>query len=197
MIYESMMTRKDKNPIPDEELWLLFKSGDKDAFSQIYENNVDSLYNYGMSFAHDDALVRDSIQDLFFEIWNRREYLGGTDNIRYYLLKSLRRKLFAFQKEQKKWLFESIHEKFSAAVMLNKRSVDHYNKIELQDDDHKKGIREAMEKLPSRQKEALFHIYYEKLTYEEAASVMDVHIKTVYNLAWRGIEKLRKELREK
>ena len=61
----------------------------------------------------------------------------------------------------------------------------------------KKVISKAIEGLPLRQKEALFHIYYEKLSYEEAASVMDVHIKTVYNLAWRGIEKLRKELREK
>jgi RNA polymerase sigma factor (sigma-70 family) len=55
----------------------------------------------------------------------------------------------------------------------------------------------ALDRLPLRQKEAIFFIYYEKMHYEEAATIMDVNIKTVYNLVWRGIECLRKELRRK
>lgn len=52
----------------------------------------------------------------------------------------------------------------------------------------------ALDKLPVRQKEALYYIYYENLSYEEVAALMNVNIKTVYNLTWRGIETLRKTL---
>ncbi|MCA1801955.1 MAG: hypothetical protein LC662_05810, partial [Rhodothermaceae bacterium] len=77
----------------------------------------------------------------------------------------------------------------------NRRSLETFNESEYSGEDIRKKLTSAVENLPLRQKEALFHIYYEKLSYEEAASVMDVNIKTVYNLVWRGVEKLRKDLR--
>jgi RNA polymerase sigma factor (sigma-70 family) len=179
----------------DGELWELFKSGDKSAFQTIYESHADALFNYGMNFGGDNSEVRECMQDLFVEIWNRKEYLGRTDNIRYYLLKSLRRRIFASQKEQKKWLFDDQGEKYGIISLLNRRSLETFNESEYSGEDIRKKLTSAVENLPLRQKEALFHIYYEKLSYEEAASVMDVNIKTVYNLVWRGVEKLRKDLR--
>jgi RNA polymerase sigma factor (sigma-70 family) len=52
-------------------------------------------------------------------------------------------------------------------------------------------IRQYINTLTPKQKEAIFLIYYEELSYEEAAVVMDLRVKTVYNLIHLAISKLR------
>lgn len=182
--------------IGDELLWSRFKAGDRTAFSMIYESHVDALYNYGKNFCQDHDLILDSIQDLFVEIWNRKEFLGDTGNIRYYLLKSLRRKIFASQKDSRRWYFDWIKAPFNWSDFYDKKAMDQFVDMEMDDSERKREmIVRAIDKLPLRQKEALFYVYYEELAYEEVASVMNVNIKTVYNFVWRAIETLRKNLK--
>ncbi len=183
------------NQLSDEQLWQLFKSGNRGAFARIYEDHADALFNYGMHFSRDEATVKDGIQDLFVEIWNRRMHLGQTDNIRFYLMRSLRRKLSVFQKEQNRMVLDASPVLARLAGILNRRALDQYNRQDESEEEVKNRITKAIEHLPLRQKEAIFFIYFEKITYEEAASIMNVNIKTVYNLVWRGIELLRKQLR--
>ena len=75
-------------------LWDNFRRGGKEAFEALYHLYVDQLYNYGMHIFLDRTVVEDSIQDLFLELWQRRQFLGDTDGLRFYLYKSLKRKIF-------------------------------------------------------------------------------------------------------
>lgn len=190
-----LVTSDSYKQLTDAQLWRLFKSGNRKVFAWIYENQVDRLYNYGMQFLCDKQTVADAIQDLFVEIWNRREHLGHTDNIRYYLMRSLRRKLSVFQKEQNRWQFDSFPGLGLLAGILNRHSMDEYYLLEKPEDEMRERMNRAVDLLPLRQKEAIFLVYYEKMPYEEVATIMNVNIKTVYNLVWRGIEHLRKELK--
>ncbi|HYH55355.1 MAG TPA: sigma factor, partial [Anseongella sp.] len=79
--------------LSEGELWDLFRKGEKEAFDLIYHNYVHLLYNYGIRISSDTVLVEDGIQDLFVEIWQKRATLGATGSIKYYLFKSLRRKI--------------------------------------------------------------------------------------------------------
>lgn len=181
----------------DEQLWCRFKTGDREAFSRIYELQVDALFNYGKNFCKDEALILDSIQDLFVEIWNRKGFLGDTDNIRYYLLKSLRRKLFTSQKDTRRWIFDWGNDTQEVSMFFRQKAVDQFVEHESDESEFRRTqITNAIDKLPDRQKEALFYVYYEELAYEEAASIMNVNIKTVYNFVWRAIETLRKKMKK-
>lgn len=187
----------DSSRESDEQLWGRFKTGDRQAFSRIYELQIDALFNYGKNFCKDEALILDSIQDLFVEIWNRKEHLGETDNIRYYLLKSLRRKLFTSHKDTQRRRFDWRHDSHDMSVIFRQKAVDHFVESESDESEFRRNqITHAIEKLPDRQKEALFYVYYEELAYEEAASIMNVNIKTVYNFVWRAIETLRKKIKK-
>ena len=86
----------------DKYIWEEFKKGKDYALSYIYHQNIDFLYFLGKKITKDENIVLDSIQDLFYELIRSKETLGETDNIRLYLLKSLRRKLIReLQKRQK------------------------------------------------------------------------------------------------
>ena len=179
--------------LPDEFLWEAFRKGDKDSFSEIYYAHIEGLFKYGMSFAQDSFLIKESIQELFVDLWSRRESLGTTDNIRFYLLRALRRRISHHYKDKKRW--ELITEdRFNLPSFLGRRAADQPDESEDADQVIARKLLGALLKLPTRQKEALYHIYYENLSYEEVAALMNVNIKTVYNLSWRGIETLRKSL---
>ena len=45
--------------------------------------------------------------------------------------------------------------------------------------------------LTLKQKEAIFLIYFDELSYQEAAAVMSLKIKTVYNLVHQAIARLK------
>jgi len=63
----------------DAKLWEDFKKGEKYALTQIYYHYADSLFRYGKKFSSDDELVKDAIQDLFFDLIRTRAKLGTTD----------------------------------------------------------------------------------------------------------------------
>jgi len=63
----------------DTQLWEDFKKGEKYALTQIYYRYADSLFRYGKKFSSDDELVKDAIQDLFFDLIRTRAKLGTTD----------------------------------------------------------------------------------------------------------------------
>src|SRR5688572_26092435 len=94
----SLSTRFFNSVAPDQlshdaRIWLDLRSGEKSALSYIYTKFFDGLYNYGSRITPDAGLTEDSIQDLFVELWNKREGLNDVHNVKAYLFKSLRRKI--------------------------------------------------------------------------------------------------------
>ncbi|QGY46976.1 hypothetical protein GM418_25935 [Maribellus comscasis] len=69
------MTRieKNKNQVEDKfywlKVWIQFKSGDQSAFEEIYSEYADTLFNFGLKLTADQDLVKDSIQDLFINLF--------------------------------------------------------------------------------------------------------------------------------
>lgn len=185
--------KKCSHPLPDErQVWKDFKSGNKQAFSQIYDTYVNVLYNYGRKIINDKDIVEDCIQDLFFELWDSKEKLSDTDSIKYYLLKALRIKIFKELNKQSKFL-----DKNGLSDTYDFNIVSSYE-VELIDEqlsiEQKEKISNVLTKLSKRQKEAIFLRYFDDLNYEEIASIMSINPQSVHNLIHRTITILRENL---
>src|SRR5665648_1258171 len=70
----------------DTKLWEDFKNSEKYALTHIYYLYADPLFRYGKKFSSDNELVKDAIQDLFFDLIRTRDKLGPTDHIYFCLL---------------------------------------------------------------------------------------------------------------
>jgi RNA polymerase sigma factor (sigma-70 family) len=168
------------------EAWLAMKSGDKGALSFFYTRYFNTLYNYGSRIAKDNALTEDCIQDLFTELWCKHEGLSDVRNIKYYLFKCLRHKIL-----YKLSLESRLHVKGEpGSFQIELSHKTHYLSDQINTDTRKK-ITELIKILTPKQREAIFLIYYEELSYEEVALIMDLKIKTIYNLIHLAISKLR------
>jgi RNA polymerase sigma factor (sigma-70 family) len=187
----SVKVRNFASPFQNElELWKAFRSGNLEAFTLIYENYVQILYNYGCKLTIDKAMVEDGIQDLFIEIWKKKESLGDTNNIKYYLFKCLRRKLVHKIKES-----NTIDYKFLSETTED--SSWESNLIDIQQFQLQQAhLQKAFQLLTKRQKEAVFLKFYENLSFQEVASVMGLGIKSTYNLISKALDILRLYLRK-
>lgn len=170
----------------DFEIWQRFKKGDEKAFSYLFDTYHLQLFEYGCRFTPDEHLVRDSIQDLFFELARKKEKLTSTDNILFYLLKSLRQRIFANLRKAKSNQAELKEELLDEFRLNYSTEVDVVEK-ELRLDQ----LAEAINELPPRQKETIYLKFYKNLSNSEVAEVMQISYQSVGNNIQKAIHKLK------
>lgn len=180
-----------KKDLENEEyvLWLHFKSGDRNAFSKIYSRYVGILYNYGYHILPDTFLVQDAIQDLFADLWRTRQNLSDTSSIKYYLFRSLRRKIHRLTEDEQ--LLDSFPEADQIACIPCTPS-DETLQIESETmDEQIHTLQRALLSLPPRQAEAIRLRFYDGFELHEVANIMQMNEQSVRNLIQRSIRKLR------
>lgn len=175
----------------DLTIWLEFKDGSESAFSYIYKKYFDNLLNYGLQFTKDQELVKDLIQDFFIDLREKRSKLGDTNSIKYYLFKSLRRKILRYLKKEKH-LILSANVLQSFQVVLSHESILINQQL---NQEQGKRLEKAFAKLTPKQREVIFYIFYENLSYKEVASIMGLmNVKSARNILYKAIEAIKKQM---
>ena len=174
----------------EKQLWQRFKEGSEEAFSSIYHTHYNVLYNYLNKIGRDENLSNDCIQDLFFKLWRDREKLGDVQSIKFYLLTSARRAILKKIKKER-----AFDKKIKAAGYHETDITFAQEELLIQDeeaDELKKKIADLLNSLPKRQKEAIYLKYYEGLSYDEVAELMEVNYQSVVNLIYKAFQAFKK-----
>ena len=176
------------NKITDLILWQAFKSGDKEAFSKIYQENIDDLLSYGYRITGDRQLIRDSIQDLFLNLWQTRLKISDTDSIRFYLYRSLRNKILEGIKKNKYTEIDStnLFEDIIGALSIEEDLIETEQMSE-----QLLKLKRAIQQLPKRQQEIIQLRYYHDFSFDKIAEMMQINNQSVRNLLHRAIAELR------
>ncbi|QTE22565.1 RNA polymerase sigma factor [Polaribacter cellanae] len=191
---ESFFFKEKKviNGVSDLQLWQEFKSGSESAFATIYKNHAAKLYSYGLKLVRNEDLVKDSIQDLFVDIWNSKDKLANVTSIKGYLYKSIRRKLIREATKQRKF-FDNTKD---ISNLLSSTPSAEFNLIEKQHFDRDcKILKKHIATLSQKQKEIIHLKFYANLSYEDIMEVMSLDKKATYNLMSRTVKILRKQMK--
>ncbi|WP_340105921.1 RNA polymerase sigma factor [Rhodohalobacter sp. 8-1] len=186
------MTRS--NFLEDINLWKrVVNENSGDAFSALFRKYYKPLLNYGLQLVPRKQLVKDSIQELFFTVWDRRDRLSEIENVSSYLFTSFRRTLFRqvemfqiWQKRDQLYFVETIQE-----IGLNTEQsliVEEINR------ETKENLKKAFENLTGHQKEAAFLKFYCGLSNDEISDVMGIRKESVYNYMYRAICVLKESM---
>lgn len=187
----SLSTSGQISQLPDagneSRVWNELIGGDKKALAHIYTKYFDRLYNYGSRICRESSVVEDAIQDVFMTLWNLRAGLNPeVKSIKQYLYACLRRNILL--KLKNRHLTVEISELSSFDLELSHKM--HYLNSQINTELRQK-LTEMVGTLTPKQKEAIFLIYFDELSYEEVASIMSLKIKTVYNLVHQAIARLK------
>jgi RNA polymerase sigma factor (sigma-70 family) len=180
----------------DAALWRGVIQGNQDAFRVLYETYADMLYAYGLRYMSDTATVKDCIHDLFIDLHTYHNTLAAEVNIRFYLLRSLRRKLHvAFRKAS----FTTQAGIYGADLEKNFQLTftDDIEKTLILNEQQQQTVQLLLRKLndlPARQKELIYLKFHHELEYEEIAVLMGISVATCRTLAYRAIKQLREDM---
>lgn len=174
--------------ISDEKLWGLCLIGDKEAFKEIYCRFYSLLYNYGSKMVSDKDLVKDCIQDVFIKLIQNYQSLSATPNVKGYLIKALRNKLYdALEKEKNTEDISLYEEVFVTDELLPLLSFE-----DSDTDNQAKYLMQVFSQLSSHQQEIIYLYYVNGLKHEEIAEVMGINYQSSKNLLFRSLSSLRK-----
>jgi RNA polymerase sigma factor (sigma-70 family) len=170
--------------LSDRELWENFVSGDEEAFKVLYEKYVVVLIHYGNRFSKNEELVRDSVQDLFIDLYRYRTKLKMTDKILPYLMVSLKRVLVRRLRKEGVLIYTGI-EKLPYDYLLKEveSAWDHETEYDF--------LQDAMDRLTSRQREAVYLKYVTGLSYEDISMILDINYQSARNIIYRAVQSLR------
>ncbi len=160
------------------------------ALEYLYRTYGKDLFNFGMKIYGKEEWVRDTLQELFIDLWKQHKKLSAVTALKTYLFKAFKYKLQRQYGKEKHWIyqvnFEKLKELEVELPVENKIISAQLNKEQQQK------LAKAIVKLPARQREVLHLLFEEDLSYEEISQIMEINVRSAYTLAWKGIKSLRK-----
>lgn len=171
-------------------IWKAFKESNWQSYAALYNTFYDALLNYGYKFTSDKVLIEDAIHDLFVRLWTSREKISNPVSVKNYLFKSLRNILFRKLKRMSKTRIVAVDD-YHPGFEIN-FNTENENRVE--DKEMQEMIRNIINKLPARQQEIIFLRFYEGLSYEEIADIMDITVSSAYKLLYKALHKLQQTI---
>lgn len=173
----------------DQILWNLLRKSDKVAFEYIYKRHINTLFNFGLKLTQDREIIKDTLQELFTEFWNKRNTLNEVAYIKIYLIKAFRYKLLRAISQANKTKLYTLEDVL--ADISDDKTTD-----EALANERKNILRQRLTQLPERQREIIHLRYFQNLNHEEIADILNINYQSVSNLLHRALTKLKKEVQK-
>lgn len=172
----------------DPVLWQAIRDGDERALEILYNRHYQVLYRYAYKLTREKQLALDLVQELFFQLWTRREKLGSVQSVRFYLMKWLKREVIRL-----------LNNKHHGSQVVGLESDQEYPDLVVEDLMDKKEtlshnaaqVRKALEQLSKREREVIYMRFFLELTYEEICEAMNLSYQVVMNYMHRALKALR------
>ena len=174
----------------DATLWLRFKSGDPDSLGALAEIHYPALYNYGTKFSKDTEFIRDCIQELFLDLWEKRMSVSETSFVKSYLFKSLRHKIFKETIRMKRFQNPEDLSFDGSGAQVSIESVIINDDLSRQQVSH---LDRIISTLTNRQREVIYLRFYQGLDYNTITEIMGLGRQSMSNLLYRTLKEIREQ----
>ena len=172
----------------ESEIRELIRNDDAFALTLIYDLLGRKLFGYALGMVNSRHDAEDIVQDLFIKIAEERNKIVEADNISAYIFKmagNLAADCLRRRQKENKMLFED------GFLLVKPGSVD---REEYEKDLSK--LQCAVAGLPPDQKDVVFMHYFQGLTFEKIADLLNASINTVASRCRYGLEKLKTAMGE-
>jgi len=173
-----------------EDIYRRFLEGDREAFDEIVTMYRSGLTYFINRYVMDYSAAEDIAIDTFMYLLVNPKKYNFKASLKTYLYTIGRSRALDFIKHRRKITAVSLND--SIELRLYEASLEEQViKTELQEK-----LKEALKTLPWDMQTAVHLIYFDELSYEEAARVLKTTPKKVDNLLYRAKKLLRNELKE-
>lgn len=169
----------------DESLLNLLKKGNRIAFNSLYERYWEQLFQSAIKVLQDEDLAKDVVQDVFVDLWSRRE-LVQIEKVSGYLFQAVKYQVFKQLRKVKD--FSVLDETFENVLQANSTEE------ELDVNELQKNLNRSLESLPEK-----YRLIYElsrvdHLSNKEIAEKLQLSPRTVDWYLHNVLKQLRSAL---
>lgn len=171
-----------------ESSYRRFLDGDNDAFGEILDMYRENLIFFINRTVNDFAVAEDIAADSFAELIIHKRRFGFKSSLKTYLFTIARNKAVSYIRHAAKYRTVDI----DGLCELSDEYASFEREIEK--DEQKAMLNKALSALKDDYKTALHLVYFEELSYTDAAKVMKKSPKQIENILYRARQSLRSEL---
>ncbi|SEK28507.1 RNA polymerase sigma factor [Parapedobacter koreensis] len=168
------------------------RQGDAHAYTVLFERYWKFLYAVAYRRLQDEELAQDIVQEVFMQVWDKREKLTLTPAyIEYYLLKAVKNRIINHYTSQrvKAEVLERVMHRMETVVAESAYQPSRYLELE-------RFLDEQVELLPDTMR-AVFLMRSDNLSIQEIAKKMHIAEQTVKNNLTEASHRLRRSLLKK
>ena len=173
--------------VPDADLLARLRGGDHAAFDAIFRQWYEPVVRSANRVLHDPGVAEELSQDVFLELWRRRETLAPDSSVAGYLMQAVRNRALNHLRH--------LHVQKKSAVYVEALSEPAKQAdAETQAGELHDAIRDAIAALPPRTREVFLLSRERNLRYSEIAEQLGVSVKAVEANMSRALRQLRDKL---
>ncbi|MBQ8409435.1 MAG: sigma-70 family RNA polymerase sigma factor [Clostridia bacterium] len=167
-----------------------YLDGDETAFEQIVKEYREPLTLFIAGITRDYHAAEDVAIDVFAELAVNRRY-NFKVTLKTYLYMLGRSRAIDYIRHRARHATVALED--AEPYLSTELSVDE----DFLRDEQNREVRKAIAKLPEKMRTVIYLVYFEQLSYEEAARVMKLNKKQVDNLLYRAKAELRSMIVER
>ncbi len=161
------------------------KNGDISAFSKLFDGTYTPLCFFANKFLLDLDKSRSIVQQVFVDLWIKREKLDIHSSPKSYLYNSVKNRCIDYLRKEKNIIpGVELHENHSPMPFRDLVEEAELNNL----------INESIIRLPEKCHQVFVLCRYEGLKYAEIAQKLNISVKTVEMQMGIALKKLRKDL---
>lgn len=171
----------------DKDILKAIAGGSETAFEQLFNTYFHELCRFAyVRFLYDEAECEEIVENVFIKIWEIRENLTDIGSIKAYLFKAVANACINYLEHQK------VKKRYINRIQqeLIEIEIDGYNNVEELEEISSKLLIE-IEYLPEQTRKIFILKYVEGRKYKEIAEQLNISVKTVETLIYRGLKNLR------
>jgi RNA polymerase sigma-70 factor, ECF subfamily len=157
----------------------------KTAFEALFRKMQPGLVRFAYIHLRDVEDAREVVQEVFINIWDKREQLNFEEELKYYLFRSVKNGCLNFIKKRRLDTV-SLEEGLTAAEDARDDGQDTEQRF--------KAVMVQINQLPEMCREIFLMSRMEGLSHKEIAEILEIAPKTVENQIGIGLKKIREGL---
>lgn len=179
----------------DESLMVLVQQGDHKAFSALVRRHADRFYATAYRFCGHTENAEDIVQNAFIKLWHNADQWDPDRGARFttWFTRIVINAAHDHNRRAKRHAGATLFDEALHSLGIRAAAQD----VVMEQKDEAQRIEQAIQALPTRQKEALNLCFYEDFSNKEAAACMEVSIKALESLLMRAKTTLKAKLRER
>lgn len=160
----------------------------REGFEEAFRLHYESLVAYAVGFLKEQEASEEVVQELFFNLWKKRDSLELTTSLKAYLYRATRNSCLNVLKHI------TIREDYKVHNEQQRNELEQEAGESVETKELQAKILEAVAQLPKERQKIFRMSRFEGLKYREIAEELNISVKTVENQMGKALRFLRLQL---